>query len=127
MPTPTDFSNFQFGQSKSAERQQGNFGTASDFGQTASAPETPEVPAEVYPNIRDYGYDPTNPAFSSDKEADPQRMAEQADGSAFADLQQFLNNSPYTAGSRVCHELNERWKSPHDAASGTGDGKTGPA
>ena len=68
-----------------------------------------------------------NSQFSSDKTSDPQAMAEQANGSAFADLQHFLNNSSYTAGSRVCNESKELWKSPHDAAPGAGDGKTGPA
>ena len=131
MPTPNDYTNFQFGQSKSATRQEGNYGTSGDYGQTADAPPTPAVQPDDYPAVRSYGYDAGNTQFSRDKEWEPQAQAEQADGSSFADLQQFLMNSPYTAGSRVCHEQTsgekETWKSPHDARLGAGDGRTGPA
>src|SRR5215469_3459800 len=131
MPTPNDFTEFRFTWNKSAERHDSNLGTGGDFGQVSNAPAAPEVPAETYPNIRNYGYDADNSQFSRDKVWEPQSQAERADGSTFAELQQFLMNSPYTAGSRVCHEQTsgekETWKSPHDARPGAGDGRTGPA
>ena len=54
-------------------------------------------------------------------------MAAETAGSQsdFADLQHCLNNSPYTAGSRVCHEQKEVWTPPHPEGKGPGDGKTG--
>jgi hypothetical protein len=126
MPTPNDFADFQFGKDKSAERDRSNLGTSGDYGQAANAPTT-DVPADTYPNLRNYGYDPGNPEFSSDKASTPDAMASESAGSqnAFAELQHYLNNSPYTAGSRVCHELKEVWTPPHPEAKGPGDGKTG--
>ena len=128
MPTPWDYQDAQFGKDKSAGRQGSNLGTGGDFGQSAQAPLNGNVPAETYPNPFGYGFDSSNGQFSN-KEGDPQKLAEQAgaDASAFADLQQFANTSSYVLGSRVCNELDEQWKSPHDAAPGAGDGKTGPA
>ena len=114
MPTESDFDAVYFGKSNPTERGQGASGE-------------PQASRDNSPSGLVYGYDPENSQFSSDKTSDPQAMAEQANGSAFADLQRFLNNSSYTAGSRVCNESKELWKSPHDAAPGAGDGKTGPA
>jgi hypothetical protein len=126
MPTPNDFSNFQFGKDNSVERHQSKMRTSGDWGQTADAP-TDHVPADSYPNIRGYGYDASNSQFSSDKSSTPDDMAQETAGSqnAFAELQHYLNNSPYTIGSRVCHELKEVWTPPHPEAKGPGSGKTG--
>jgi hypothetical protein len=127
MPTSNDYNYFQFGKDKSAERQQSNLGTGGDFGQAANAPTT-DVPVDSYPRLRPYGYDASNPEFSSDKSATPDAMASETAGSQndFADLQNYLMNSPYTIGSRVCHEQKEPWTPPHPEAKGPGDGKTGP-
>jgi hypothetical protein len=131
MPTPNDYTNFQFGKDKSAERQEGNFGTSGDFGQVSNAPATAAVPEETYPNIRNYGYDADNSQFSRDKAWEPQAMADEASGqSATAnDLIGFLNTSPYVMGSRVCHELSEPQTPAHPSGgqAGPGNGKTGPA
>jgi hypothetical protein len=127
MPTPNDYSDFRFGKDQSATRQEGNFGTGGDYGQTSNAP-TSNVAADTYPNAEGYGFDASNPQFSGDKSATPDAMASETAGSqnAFAELQHYFNNSPYTPGARVCHELKEVWTPPHPEASGPGDGKTGP-
>jgi hypothetical protein len=117
MPTPNDYTNFQFGNDKSAERQDSNLGTSGDYGQVAYAPATPDVPLDSYPNLRGYGYDPSNSAFSSDKSETPEQFASDTAGSqnAFAELQHFLNNNLETPGSRVAHDRTKPWTPPHGA------------
>jgi hypothetical protein len=128
MPTPWDFVDERMdgGKNKSAERQQSNMGTSGDYGATSNAPTT-DVPENIYPNVFNYGHDAGNREFSSDKSATPDAMAAETAGSqnAFAELQHYFNNSPYTPGARVCHELKEVWTPPHGEAKGPGDGKTG--
>src|SRR5581483_8656483 len=127
MPTPNDFSDYQFGsQDNSAERGEGKQGRSGEYGQAGPvAPLNGDVPAGEYPNLLGGG---ESLEFSSDKASTPQQMAEQADGSAFYDTQHFFMTSPYLPGSRICHALDEGPLKPaHDAAPGTGDGKTGPA
>jgi hypothetical protein len=75
MPTPNDYSDFRFGKDHSATRQEGNFGTGGDYGATSNAP-TSNVAADTYPNAEGYGYDASNPQFSSDKEGDPIKLLE---------------------------------------------------
>jgi hypothetical protein len=129
MPTPNDFSNFQFGKDNSAERQQSNMGSSGDYGAVANAPTT-DVPMNDYPNLRGYGYDRTDSQFSRDKNWEPQAMADEASGqsSTANDLIGYLNTSPYTMGSRVCHELDEPQTPAHPSggSAGPGDGRTGP-
>lgn len=131
MPTPNDYSNFQFGKDKSAERQESSFGTSGDFGQVANAPATPAGQPGDYPAVHGYGYDANNSQFSRNKTWEPQAMADEASGqSATAnDLIGFLNTSPYVMGSRVCHELSEPQTPAHPSGgkAGPGNGKTGPA
>jgi hypothetical protein len=117
MPTPNDFSNFQFGQDKSAERQESNLGTGGDFGQVSNAPATPEVPADSYPNVFNYASDPQNREFSGDKSETPGQMAGETSNSqsAFTELQQYLNNSLDTRGCRVAHPISKPWTPPHGA------------
>ncbi|GEM_PF-5895163 len=130
MPTPSDYTDFRLdsGKDMSGERQQANQGQAGEYGQGGSqAPLNGDVSPENYPNQFGYGYDAGNRMFSQDKNPDPQGQSEEASGSAFAELQQFLMNSPYTIGSRVCHEQSEQWTPPHPDKKNPGDGKTGPA
>lgn len=127
MPTPNDFSDYQFNSpDKSTERQNSQLGTAGEYGQ--AGPQSPlngDVPAGEYPNLLGGG---ESREFSSDKASTPQQMAEEANGSAFYDTQHFFMTNPYLPGSRICHSLDEGPLKPaHDAAPGTGDGKTGPA
>jgi hypothetical protein len=65
--------------SNSTERGEGRLGKAGEpHGQVSPyAPETPDVALGDYPNLRGYGYDPTNSQFSQDKENDPIRLMEQ--------------------------------------------------
>jgi hypothetical protein len=126
MPTPSDYSDFRMSKDNSAERGEGKQGVSGEYGQ--GGPQSPlngEVPAETYPNPFGYGYDANNREFSNDKSDTPDTMAAETAGNqnAFADLQHFLNNSPYTAGSRVCHELSEPWKPPHGEGSGGPGGR----
>jgi hypothetical protein len=129
MPTPNDYSNFQFGESKSAERQQGKLGTSGDYGQVANAPLNGNVPAEMYPNPFGYDFDNQNGNLATTRNPTLKEWRSTATGDGFADLRQFLMNSPYTAFSRVCHEQTsgekETWRSPHDAEEGPGSGRTG--
>src|SRR5437660_1739016 len=104
-PTPWDFVDDRSGNDKSAQRTQGNQGTAGDYGATSNAPVT-DVPLNDYPNLRGYSYDDSNSQFSRDKNWEPQAMADEARGQSDTtnDLISYFNTSPYTAGSRVCHE-----------------------
>jgi hypothetical protein len=89
----------------SAERGEGRLGKAGEpHGQVSPyAPATPEVPLGDYPNLRGYGYDPTNSQFSQDKEGDPIRLMESTRTAvnAHADLNQSygLNQPVATLGS----------------------------
>ena len=132
MPTGSDFSRVDFSNSGNTAdyKDRQSEGRTGEFTQVRPDSDIPAGTREndpAYPNVFPYGYDASNREFSRDKNWEPQAMAEEASGSAFADLQRFLNTSPYTAGSRVCHEEKETWTSPHDAAPGGGTGKTGPA
>jgi hypothetical protein len=107
MPTPNEFSNYQF---------QPNRNTAGgDASPTADAPAAPAVPAGEYPNAEGYGYDASNRQFSQDRSNEPQQLASEtaANQSDFAELQQYLNNSLDTPGTRVCHDQTKPWTPPH--------------
>src|SRR5712692_11341004 len=96
MPTPTDFSRFDFGKDRAA---------SGEFGQAANAPAAPTPAPGNYPRQADYGYDPGNREFSSDQSGNPQALAAQTRASMgdFAELQKYLNNSLDTPGCRVAH------------------------
>ena len=115
MPTPGDFSDVRLGKPVSEHGAgEQTLGAGGDFGYVANAPVGPAVPMDSYPNIRGYGYDPTNSQFSSDKSStwqEQSRETEQAQNS-FADLQQHLNNSLDTLGSRVAHPQDKPWTPP---------------
>ena len=55
--------------------------------------------------------------FSSDVSGDPKALARETEDSlnAFAELQQFLNNSLETPGSRVCNPQSKPYRPPHGA------------
>jgi hypothetical protein len=118
-PTGSEFIDVQFGKSNSVTRQQENYGVSGEFGQAAQAPLNGIVATENYPNQLGGGYDPNNRQFSNDKADTPQAMATETGNSqdAFSELQQFLNNTLETPGSRVCHPLDTPWTPP------TGDGQ----
>jgi hypothetical protein len=81
VPTPNDFSDFQFGKQDSTYSNHGE-SRVGDYGQvnptlTAPAPNPTVTDTPAYPDIRGYGYDPSNPQFSQDKENDPRALLEQ--------------------------------------------------
>ncbi len=108
MPTPTDFSRFDFGKDRAA---------SGEFGQAANAPAAPTPAPGNYPRQADYGYDPGNREFSSKLTGDPQELAKEtsASMSAFSELQEYLNNSLDTAGCRVAHDRTTPWQPPAGA------------
>ena len=54
---------------------------------------------------------------STNKASTPDAMATETDDSqsAFAELQQFLNNNLETPGSRICHPQSKPWTPPQGA------------
>jgi hypothetical protein len=115
MPTPNDFSDYQFASDNSAERGEGKQGVSGEYGQ--AGPQSPlngNVTAGTYPNLVGGG---ESLEFSSDKASTPEEMAVETakPESAFAELQNFLMNNLETPGSRVCHYGNKPWTPPHGA------------
>ena len=108
MPTPTDFSRFDFGKDRAA---------SGEFGQAANAPAAPTPAPGNYPRQSDYGFDSTNSQFSSKLNGEPQELAQATDASQsdFANLQQFLMNNLETPGSRVAHDTKKEWAPPSGA------------
>ena len=98
MPTPNEFSRIDF--------------SRGPVSRDASEPEAfgPYPGSELVPT-------PGDPKlqFSEDKASTPEAMATETSDSqsAFAELQQFLNNNLPTAGSRVCHPGKDKWTPPH--------------
>jgi len=108
MPTPTDFSRFDFGKNTAA---------SGEFGQAANAPAAPTPAPGNYPRQSDYGYDPGNREFSSKLSGNPQELAGEtrASMSDFANLQEFLMNNLETPGTRVAHDTKKEWTPPAGA------------
>jgi hypothetical protein len=101
MPTPNEFSRIDFSRgpvSRNAAEPEAAFG--------------PYPGADMVPTPGD-----PERQFSSDKASTPASMASETDDSqsAFAELQQFLNNSLETPGSRVCHDQTKPYRPPHGA------------
>ncbi|SRR6266542_3054579 len=96
MPTPNEFSNYQF-------RPNGNI-AGGDASPTADAPTAPQ---SVYPDVVGYGFEESNKQCSGDKEGDPQRLADVTESSmgVFAELQQFLMTDLRTPGTRTAHPV----------------------
>jgi hypothetical protein len=118
MPTPTDYSAFKFDQ-KSNDGSYASHGDARSGEFTQVRPDS-DIDAgttiglengSAYPNIRGYGFDADNPAFSSNVDGSPMALADvTADSmSNFADLQWFLMNNLETPGSRVVHDSSKPW------------------
>ncbi len=101
MPTPNEFSRVNFSDSPRQE-----------YGQVNPSDTYPNAPSELIPTPGD-----PERQFSEDKASTPEAMASETDANqnAFADLQQFLNNSLETPGSRVCNPASKPYRPPHGA------------
>jgi hypothetical protein len=99
-PTPNDYGRINFSDTPKTE-----------YGQVNPADTYPALPSELVPSEGD----PKQAQVSSNKASTPEAMASETDDSqnAFAELQQFLNNSLETPGARVCHPLDRPWTPPH--------------
>jgi len=129
MSMSDNYSDVQLGgKDMSADRKYNQQGPSGEFGQGVGPMYgDSQVDAGAPGNPYGYGPDPQNRMFSNDKTESPIGQAAEARGQTDTanDLINFLNNSAYTPGSRVCHELNEPQTPAHPA--GKNDGRTGPA
>jgi hypothetical protein len=127
MPTPNDFSNFQF------RNQQDDYKTR--YQDSATGEQNPQAPGNVpQETLRGldanqyYPAEQDNRQFSSKMTGDPMQLANEADRNAdnFNNLANYLNNNLCTAGSRVENPLNEQENEPHHVGdTNMGTGKTG--
>lgn len=109
MPTPWDYQDVKCDGNMAADRPQGNIGKAGEYQQQAwpGADDTPHQSTtgeqQVYPNLFGYGYDATNPQFTSKLSGDPIELLEstRAQINAHAELMQAYGyNQPIaTIGS----------------------------
>jgi hypothetical protein len=102
MPTPNDYSRVNFSNSPAP----------AEYGQVNPSDTYRAMPSELVPSPGD-----PERQFSSDKASTPEAMDSETSGSlsAFAELQQFLNNNLETPGSRVCNPQSRPWTPPHGA------------
>jgi hypothetical protein len=102
MPTPNEFSKIDF--SRGPVSRDASEPEASQFG---PYPGPDIVPSETRSDAQ----------FTSKLSGDPRDLARETDDSqsAFASLQQFLNNSLETPGARVCHDQTKPYRPPHGA------------
>jgi hypothetical protein len=91
MPTPNDFSRFEFGKQSSKD---GEFGQA--------VPEETQYSQPGY--AADMLPDSSTPRQFSQRDNSPVNVAGDADKDAFLELQQFLQNSLETPGCRVVND-----------------------
>jgi hypothetical protein len=111
-PTPNEFSRINYGGSQESYRTHSEeaSGESGQVNPTLVYPpaSTDQVPSQGPPKQRQ---------VSSDVSGDPRDLARESDTSqnAFAELQQFLNNSLETAGSRVCNDQTKFYRPPHGA------------
>ena len=92
-----------------------------DLGGAATAEYGQVNPSDTYPSASTDQVPregtPKEWQVSTDKASTADTMAAETDDSqsAFASLQQYLNTSLETPGSRVCHDQNKPWTPPHGA------------
>jgi hypothetical protein len=90
-----------------------------DLGGAAKAEYGQVNPTDTYPATRTDQVPSPAPSrqFASDHSGDPESLAADSMDSqnAFSELQQFLNNSLETPGSRVCHDQTKPYRPPQGA------------
>jgi hypothetical protein len=105
MPTPWDYESVECDGEMSTNRSEGRMGKAGEYQaqEWTGAPASPPVPENSFPNIFNYGHDPGNSQFSSDKENDPIKLLEsrRAEVMKHSDMNQAfgLNQPVATIGS----------------------------
>ncbi len=108
MPTPNEFTAFHFGEQQQ-DYKDGSQRDGGDYGQvnpelTGPHPGNAMIPDSV-----------PSKQFSSDTNGTPTALADEtrASMSKFAELQEHLNNSLETPGTRVWHDRAKPWTPPH--------------
>jgi hypothetical protein len=111
MPTPTDFTNFQFQEQQQDYEQSSREERDGSYGQGAGPLNLTYAGTEIVPSST------RSKQFSSGDNGDPGALASASmdSDSKFAELQEFLNNNLETAGSRIAHPRQKRWVPPAGA------------